>query len=124
MGQDITTGVTAKTASSATNSNTAISTSAGLSASSAVTKYQFLTPASTDSTSAQELGIDDIFSYEDYMKFLDIFLNDDDDKEKDEEKQNYNNTIKDTTAATTPFTSSEISYNVPVMNLLKEQKLI
>ncbi|MGB4660909.1 MAG: lytic transglycosylase domain-containing protein, partial [Mobilitalea sp.] len=106
MGQDITTGVTTKTASTTTNNNATAKIAQSIPTSTATTKYQYLTPAGTDTTAAFELGIDDIFSYEDYMKFLDIFLNDDD--EEEEEKQNYDTTSKDTATVTASFSSAEI----------------
>ncbi len=49
--------------------------------------------------------LDSIFSYEDYLKFLDTFF------EKDEEK--------DSRDDTSYFTANTINFNIPVMNLLK-----
>ncbi len=59
--------------------------------------------AQEDSSFAQDL--DSIFSYDDYLKFLDSFLNDNKDKDSKEDK-NY-------------YTANAINFNTPVMNLLK-----
>jgi hypothetical protein len=53
--------------------------------------------------------LDSIFSYDDYLKFVDIFL--DEEKDNSEEKKS-------------DYTTKDINYNVAVMNLLKDQKQI
>ncbi len=67
----------------------------------------------------QSVTIDDLysfFSYDDYMKFIDIFMdqqNEEDEKQVEEEK-NYNNN----------YLNTDINYNASVMNLLSEQNLL
>lgn len=65
-------------------------------------------------TSTDELeNLDSLFSYDDYLSFVDLFLKDLDEREKqkeEDEKKTMNNT-------------QDITYNVPVMNLLKNQLL-
>jgi hypothetical protein len=51
-----------------------------------------------------------LFTYEDYLKFVDLFL-----KEKEEQKEEENSNGS---------TLQDINFNVPVMNLLKNQSLI
>jgi hypothetical protein len=74
--------------------------------------------SSTD-TDTNSVGIDDLysfFSYDDYMKFIDIFMeqqNEEDEKQA-EEKNSYNNN----------YLNTDINYNASVMNLLSEQNLL
>lgn len=74
------------------------------------TNYAYLL---TNDTSSSDNGLQDLeklFSYDDYMKFIELFLEDDKDKKSEDENAN--------------FTAKEINLNVPVFNLLKDQKLI
>lgn len=54
--------------------------------------------------------LSEVFSYDEYLKFLDIFL--DGEKEEENDDKSNNQTTKD------------INYNVPVLNLLMDQKQI
>ncbi len=56
-------------------------------------------------------SLEALFSYDDYLKFLDLFLKENDEA-KEQREEAYNGYSKD------------IAYNVPVMNLLREQKFI
>ncbi len=64
----------------------------------------------TDNNTTELQDLDSLLSYDDYMKFMEIFLNEEQDKEAEEDKTNYS--------------AKDINYNVAVMNLLKDQKLI
>ncbi|WP_246240649.1 lytic transglycosylase domain-containing protein [Anaerocolumna sedimenticola] len=57
-----------------------------------------------ESTSAAD-ELESVFNYDDYMKFIDTFFNDDEEKKSKEDNKNY--------------TANTINFNVPVMNLLK-----
>jgi hypothetical protein len=70
--------------------------------------YAFLIASSVSGDNAADL--DSIFSYEDYLRFVDLFLKDREEQKEEEEKSS--NSLKD------------INYNVPVMNLLKYQNSI
>jgi hypothetical protein len=54
--------------------------------------------------------LETLFSYDDYLRFMELFINDE--KENDTTGEKDNHSIKD------------ISYNVPVINLLKNQNFI
>lgn len=56
--------------------------------------------------------LEDLFSYDDYLKFLDLFLEemDKNEKENDDESKSI-------------YTAKELSYNVPIMNLIKNQNI-
>lgn len=56
--------------------------------------------------------LEDLFSYDDYLKFLDLFLDelDKNEEEKDEENKSI-------------YAAKDISYNVPIMNLIKNQNI-
>ena len=80
-----------------------------------------LTLIFTSSTDSEEksVGIDDlysIFSYDDYMKFIDVFMDNqnEEDEKQVEEKNNYTNN----------YLNTDINYNASVMNLLSEQNLL
>ncbi len=67
-----------------------------------------------NSSSSDELeDLNSLFSYEDYLNFVDLFLKnlDEQDKQKEEEEKNTVNNAQD------------IAYNVPVMKLLKNHLL-
>jgi len=53
-------------------------------------------------------ALDALFSYDNYMKFIDLFLNDNNEEDKD--SQNKPST----------YSLNDINFNIPVMNLLKE----
>lgn len=74
--------------------------------------YAFIIANSISGSDSLLESLDTIFSYEDYLKFLDLLIKEEEQKEKsvEEDKQNY--------------TTQDITYNIPVMNLLKDQKLI
>jgi hypothetical protein len=71
----------------------------------------FLLTNNLTSADGELLNLDTLFSYDDYLKFVEMFLN-----EKEEEENNENNVS---------YTSKDINYyNAAVMNLLKDQNLI
>jgi hypothetical protein len=70
----------------------------------------FLLTNDTDSTSTELQDLDMLFSYDDYLKFIDLFLNEDEDNNSEEAKENYS--------------TKDINYSIPVINLLKNQTLI
>jgi len=73
----------------------------------------FLLSNDSDSATGDVDNLNSLFSYDDYMKFVELFLKDD----KDEETENKEE-------QTSSYNTNEINYNVPVMNLLKNQNLI
>ncbi len=75
--------------------------------------YAFIIANSIDDSDNQLESLDSIFSYEDYLKFLDLLI-----KEEEEQKEQPANEDKPN------YTAQDITYNVPVMNLLKDQKFI
>lgn len=58
-------------------------------------------------------ALDSVFSYEDYMKFLELLLKEENDKAEEKNEDNKSN-----------YSAGEITYNSTVMNLMKEQNLI
>lgn len=70
--------------------------------------YAFLIASSASGEDIADL--DSYFSYDDYLKFIDLFLKDKEDQENEEEKSR--------------SSLQDITYNVPVMNLLKNQNLV
>ncbi len=75
--------------------------------------YAFIIANSVSGSDNYLESLDAIFSYEDYLKFLDLLIKEEEeqkDKSVKEDKSNY--------------TTQDITYNVPVMNLLKDQKFI
>jgi len=72
--------------------------------------YSFIIANDTNNSTTGFEDFDTEFSYENYLKFIDMFLNNKEDEATEESKNNYS--------------SQDINYNVPVMNLLKDQKLI
>jgi hypothetical protein len=75
--------------------------------------YAFIIANSVSGSDNQLESLDTIFSYEDYLKFLDLLI-----KEEEEQKEKSVEVDKPT------YASQDITYNVPVMNLLKDQKFI
>jgi hypothetical protein len=75
--------------------------------------YAFIIANSVSGSDNQLESLDTIFSYEDYLKFLDLLI-----KEEEEQKE------KSVEEDKPNYTTQDITYNVPVMNLLKDQKLI
>lgn len=74
--------------------------------------YAFLISNSITGSEGETESLNSIFSYDDYLEFLDLLLKEEEERKEqtsDEEKVNYN--------------AQDITYNVPVMNLLKDQKL-
>ncbi|HHV08904.1 MAG TPA: lytic transglycosylase domain-containing protein [Clostridiales bacterium] len=70
----------------------------------------------SDNTSVSVEDLYSFFSYDDYMKFLDLFLEDRDgevEKQETEDKDSGNN-----------YFTTDINYSAPVMNLLSEQNLL
>jgi small nuclear ribonucleoprotein (snRNP)-like protein len=65
----------------------------------------YLLSDNTTGNGLEDLGI--LFSYDDYMNFIDIFLKDE--KEKDSEQEN------------SSYSSQAINYSAPVLNLFKDQ---
>lgn len=87
-----------------TASNTVSNTKVASSLPYAQKNLAFLLVQGVNAVSNEVDSLDALFSYEDYLKFIDIFLSED-----EEEKDNiYNNT-------------KELSYNAPILNLLREQ---
>lgn len=74
--------------------------------------YAFLIASSISGSDNLE-SLDALFSYEDYLNFLDLLI-------KEEEEQKEQSAIEDKPN----YTSQDITYNIPVMNLLKDQKFI
>ncbi|MHB8128375.1 MAG: lytic transglycosylase domain-containing protein [Mobilitalea sp.] len=72
--------------------------------------YSFIIANDTDNSATGLQDFDTEFSYDNYLKFIDMFLNNKEDEASEENKNNYS--------------AQDISYNVPVMNLLKDQKFI
>ncbi|MDF2510710.1 MAG: hypothetical protein K0S04_576 [Herbinix sp.] len=77
-----------------------------------------LTLILTSSTDSEEssVGIDDLysfFSYDDYMKFIDMFMDNQEEQEAEKVEENNNN-----------YLNTDINYNASVMNLLSEQNLL
>jgi hypothetical protein len=70
--------------------------------------YLLTNDTSSEATELQDL--DSLFSYDDYLKFLDLFFNEDRDNNQEEAKENYS--------------AKDINYSIPVINLLKNQTLI
>lgn len=68
--------------------------------------YAFLIANSVAGSDHELQNLDALFSYDDYLEFLELLKNED--EQNEEEKTNY--------------TPQDITYNVPVMNLLKDQK--
>ena len=70
--------------------------------------------ANTAANSTDDIeDLNSLFSYDDYLNFVDLFLKNLDDQE-DQKKENENNSVNN---------SQDITYNVPVMNLLKNKLL-
>lgn len=69
--------------------------------------YAYLLTNNLSSSDSSADDLDSLFSYDDYMKFLDLFLNDMDDKEAEENMKE--------------ISAQDINYNAPVLNLLSEQ---
>ncbi len=61
----------------------------------------------TNSTNNSMTDLNSLFSYDDYMKFLDMYLNDNEEDNTEKENKNY--------------ITNEINYNTPVLNLLTDQ---
>ncbi|MBP1755773.1 MAG: hypothetical protein H6Q59_2171 [Firmicutes bacterium] len=72
--------------------------------------YAFLIANQMTGTNDNLLNLDSLFSYDDYLDFLDQLSQNEEEQQTEEEKANYN--------------TNEINYNVPVMNLLKDQKFL
>lgn len=68
-------------------------------------KSNLVTGDTETETETTQIDLDSIFSYDEYLKFLDTFFEEDEDKKK-EEDSNY-------------FGSKAISYNIPLNNLFK-----
>jgi hypothetical protein len=75
--------------------------------------YAFIIANSVSGSDNNLESLDTIFSYEDYLKFLDLLI-----KEEEEQKEKSVEEDKPT------YNGQDITYNVPVMNLLKDQKFI
>ncbi len=71
----------------------------------------FLLASKADDTPEQISDLDSLFSYDDYMKFIELFL----EKEEEDEDQAKKNS---------EVISKDVSINVPVINLLKNQSLL
>jgi hypothetical protein len=69
--------------------------------------YAYILTNDTEGTGLQDL--DYLFSYDDYMKFIEMFLKEEKEEETKEDKASYS--------------ANEINYNAPVINLLKDQNL-
>ncbi|MDF2905267.1 MAG: hypothetical protein K0R34_588 [Herbinix sp.] len=75
--------------------------------------YAYIIANSVSGTEPQLESLDTLFSYDDYLEFLDLLLN-----EEEEQKEQSVEEEKSVYAA------QDITYNVPVMNLLKDQKFL
>lgn len=85
-------------------SNTAIHTNVASSMPYSQRNLAFLLAQGMSAATNEVDSLDALYSYEDYLKFIDIFLSED-----EEEKDNTYNSTK------------ELSYNAPILNLLREQ---
>ena len=72
--------------------------------------FSFIIANNTNNSATGLQDFDTEFSYDNYLKFIDMFLNNKEDEATEENKNSYS--------------SQDINYNVPVMNLLKDQKFI
>jgi hypothetical protein len=70
----------------------------------------YLLTNNVNGTEGDILNLETLFSYEDYLKFVEMFLNEKEEKENKENNASY--------------TAKDINYNAAVMNLLKDQNLI
>ena len=70
--------------------------------------YAFLIANSVTGSDRELQNLNSLFSYDDYLEFLELLKNEE--EQSEEEKTNY--------------TPKDITYNVPVMNLLKDQKFL
>lgn len=70
--------------------------------------YAYILTGDTDNQDGIQ-GLDSLFSYDDYMKFIEMFLEEDKEEESEENKSS--------------FTANGINYNAPVLNLLNNQNL-
>ena len=77
--------------------------------------YAFLIANSVSGSENLFDSLDSLFSYEDYLDFLDQLITE---EEEEEVRKQLNQEDK------TNYTAKDITYNVPVMNLLKDQKFI
>lgn len=71
----------------------------------------FLLTNDTPGTSDNLNDLQTLFSYEDYMKFLELLLRDEKEENEEENENEKNNA----------YATNEINYNVPVLNLIREQ---
>lgn len=75
--------------------------------------YAFIIANSVSGSGNQLDSLNALFSYEDYLRFLDLLI-------REEEEQREKPVAEDKPNHTT----QDITYNVPVLNLLKEQRFI
>jgi hypothetical protein len=101
---------TTASASSSTSSSSAVRQTA--SPAPVQRNLSFLLNGSTDSNGINSL--DSLFSYDDYLKFLELFLEEEDGNKANEQEED----------AKSNYSAKEITYNASVMNLLKDQNLI
>lgn len=77
--------------------------------------YAFLIANSATASTGDQEDLNSLFSYDDYLNFVDLFLknlDEKDEEQKEREEKNNINSIQD------------ITYNVPIVNLLKSQNQI
>ena len=75
--------------------------------------FAFIIANSVSGSNNSLESLDSLFSYEDYLNFLDLLIKEENEQQErsaEEDKPNY--------------TTQDITYNVPVMNLLKDQRFI
>ncbi|MDF2483845.1 MAG: hypothetical protein K0R46_13 [Herbinix sp.] len=112
MQQGVDTNGAVASVTSAERSNNTVKVSTAASAP-VQNNYAFLIANSITGNEGEMESLNSVFSYDDYLEFLDLLLKEEEERKEqtsDEEKVNY--------------TTQDISYNVPVMNLLKDQRLI
>lgn len=95
------------------NAPTGVTTNVKVNSSKAATPYTPLTVQRTFKSPVEEVSstvvddLEEIFNYDKYLKFLELFMKENDKAEKEEEKKDNS------------LVASAINYNIPVLNLLK-----
>lgn len=112
MGQGVDTGGTVVATGNSYNKNTVNKTVSAASVTPVQNKSSYIYTTNADSTTSELQDLETTFSYDDYLKFIDLLFKEENEENEDNEEEK------------TSYPAQEISYNVTVMNLLKDQKLI
>ena len=91
------------------NSSTSVSAAEAVSKTSTQWNLGFLLPSDSSTTTEVE-ELNSLFTYEDYMRFIELLLDEEEDKSTKEQQENNS--------------SKELHNNTPVINLLKFKNLI